>query len=165
MLTLWATGSGVPSASLWDTLTFSGLPAAGAVLTETFTLTGNLTGSAQASARIQVGADYANPQAQGQLNLSSATPLPTTLSVPFTAYNGVPLLFFAALYGNNGAGSTLDLLDPPTFSITVPQGVSYTSASGVFGNVGVVPEPAPALLLLLGLAGMGWRLQRQRGRR
>jgi hypothetical protein len=156
-----AQAPGYPSAALWDTFTFQGLPAGGGQLTETIALTGGITGAATGSVRLSVG-DPNSPSAQASLFLTAATGVPGSFSLSFTAYNDVPVLVFAALSGYNGySGGTVDLLDPPTLSIVVPAGVSYSAASGVFNNVGPVPEPAHAALLLAGLVLIAKRVRRR----
>ena len=155
--------AGLPSANMWDTLTFNGLPAEGALLTEVLALNGSITGMATGFAQITVG-DPGTTSIKAKAYLDSSSTLPSTLSLQFAATNGVPVLIDASLQGNNFlsfAGAAIDLADPPTLSILVPAGVSYTSASGVFANVSAVPEPHVAFMLLAGLA----MLARRNGRR
>ncbi len=158
VLTTFAGASGqYPSAALWDTLTFSGLPAGGSTLTTSLSLTGGLTGSASAYIQLSAGA---SPDA-GNTTTTALTKdyFPASVSHDFLAQNGVPYLLFAGMSGSSNSG-TIDLLDPPTYSIGLPAGVTFTSASGVFTNVGAVPEPATALLWAL--AGLGLLTRRLR---
>ena len=158
-LTAWA-GSSTSTASnpiyaastLWDTFTFNGLPSGGATLVSTLFLTGSMTGTAASGDVIFTqGSNLAQ-----QFNFTAASGVPTSVSYSFTAFNGVPIKLGVELevllYG---AGSGVaDLEDPPTFSVVVPTGTTFTSASGVFSNVG--PSPVPEMpTLLLTLAGLG----------
>jgi len=58
-------------------------------------------------------------------------------------------------------GVALNALDPATFSIVVPDTVSYASA---LFPLAAVPEPAPAALLLVGLAAIGGLVLRRSAR-
>ena len=142
------------AADFWDTLTFSGLPIGGTMLTAMFTLTGSFTGSGAGSGYIDV-----NGVSAASFSASASSPLPSSISASFLAENGVPIQIGAALEAvagdfYTGALGTADLMDPPTFSILAPSGTTYTSASNQFVNVTSVPEPATLGLLNLGLAAM-----------
>ena len=54
VLTAYSQG-GIASASIWDTFTYTGLPAGGATITATLSLPGTLTGSAYGSATLEEG--------------------------------------------------------------------------------------------------------------
>ena len=142
-------GSYFPSAALWDTITFSGLPAGGALLAEALTLTGSITGSTFASVLLSIG-DPNIPAASHTFVLNSGN-FPASVSVDFMAQNDTPVLIYATEFAD-GFGGTVDLSDPPRLQITVPIGTSFKSSSGVFENVVIsaVPEPAVSALLLVG---------------
>ena len=146
--------NGFASAALWDTLTFSGLPGSGAMLTETLSLSGSMTGFASGYLDLQAGTPYASGSLQQGWSLSAGN-FPKSVSLTFEAHNGVPIMVYSAIYANGSAGNVADLLDPPTFGITTPGGVTFTSASNVFQNVSPVPEPATWGMLIAGLAMFG----------
>ncbi len=59
------------------------------------------------------------------------------------------------LYASTFLTGSADITDPIT--IDLPQGVTYTSASGLFlTKVGSVPEPSTWAMMLLGFAGLGY---------
>ena len=123
-----------------------------------FSLVGSIAGPGFGEVILSAG-DYAgNFSGSGGSELfdfDRNTVFPLSVARQFLAHNGEPILLFAGLYADNFySNGIVDLADPPTFSITVPSGVSYMSNSGVFTNVGpasVVPEPASGALLLAGL--------------
>ena len=165
VLTALAPGNGYASSILWDTFTFNGLPSSGAMLTGALALVGSITGDSTGAVRFwRDGGDTVS-----YFQFNADTGVPASVSYSFLAENGmamklgVELLAYGNAYGNPGIA---DLLDPPTFSILVPDGVTYASASGQFANVfqpsvNAVPEPAPCALLLLGLVAMGFSLRRR----
>jgi len=61
-------------------------------------------------------------------------------------------------------GGTVDFSNTANFNIILPEGVTFTSQSGVFlgeaGEVGQVPEPRTLVLLASGLAALLWRRRR-----
>jgi hypothetical protein len=61
-------GVGIASASIWDTFTFSGLPAGGATATATLSLSGTLTGLSYGNAELQAGpqTDFADSDTSSQ---------------------------------------------------------------------------------------------------
>ena len=159
LLTAYATttsssGNNIWSASnFWDTLTFSGLPTGGTMLTAMFTLTGSFTGSGVGSGFINV-----NGASAASFSASSSSPLPSSISASFLVLNGTPIQIGAGLLTvagdfNTGALGTANL-NPATFSILAPSGATFTSASTKFVNVTTVPLPASLGLLSLGLAAI-----------
>ena len=148
-----ASGNTIWSASnFWDTLTFSGLPTGGTMLTAMFTLTGSFTGSGVGSGDISV-----NGVSAASFSASSSSPLPSSISASFLALNGAPIQIGADLLSvagdSTGALGTANL-NPGTFSILAPSGTTFTSASTLFVNVTPVPVPASLGLLSLGLAAI-----------
>jgi len=144
--------STVMSSALWDTLTFNNLPASGEMVTETLTLDGSI--GANGSGAYNLFAGYGNQNG----NLSQGN-LPGSVTYTFLAQNDVPVEVGVELSADSsgGAGSGVNLADS-VFSISVPDGVTFTSASGVFANVnnGTVPEPTSGALIALGLALIGF---------
>ena len=159
-------GNSIWSASnFWDTLTFSGLPTGGTMLTAMFTLTGSFTGSSVGSGLISVNGISAASFSAGS---SSSSPLPSSISVNFLALNGTPIQIGAELYTNAGSYNQGALgtakLNPATFSILAPSGTTFTSASTQFVNVTTVPLPASLGLLSLGLAAITGVARRSKSR-
>ena len=173
---------------MWDTLTFSG-PGANSGLMGTIQL--NISGSfqtaGQGSACLLVGIGLCNPLFHTPLQtwptLDSADPS-EILTASF-ALNGLPVSISAGMYAqakNPTVGTIIepiaDLYDPPTLSLQLPAGVTFTSASGVFltstvsgspGNTGggsgdTVPEPDSLPLLVMELAAL-FLVARRRDRR
>ena len=147
-------GNTILSASnFWDTLTFSGLPTGGTMLTAMFTLTGSFTGSGVGSGLISV-----NGVSAASFSAGSSSPLPSSISASFLALNGTPIQIGAGLSSSAGSFTTGALgtakLNPATFSILAPSGTTFTSASTQFVNVTTVPLPASLGLLSLGLAAI-----------
>jgi hypothetical protein len=148
--------AGIASSSLWDTVTFSGLPAAGGAVTEVLHLSGSMVDKSFGFADLDVGTgalgDFSSLGSQNFLITS--TDFPSEVSLSFWAHNGVPVLLLAALSADPVDGIA-DLRDPPTFSLELDPGVTFTSASGVLDSVGSVPEPASLACMLLGLGLLG----------
>ncbi len=156
-------GSAYSGALLWDTFSFSGLPASGAMLTATLTLTGSMSGSGSWNASIGLNGGITNTYASGD----SSTPIPGSISLSFLAQNGTPVELSANLQTQAGgyptyAAGVANLMDPPTFSILTPYGTTYTSASGQFLNVQAVPEPETYGMMLAGLGLMGFMMHRKK---
>lgn len=63
----------------------------------------------------------------------------------------------------DGSGpTTLDFFNSAHLaSVVLPQGASFSSASGTAYNVTTVPEPGEWLMLLAGLGLVGWRVRRR----
>ena len=164
--------SGLASASIWDSFTFTGLPAGGATITATLSLPGTLTPSSDGFAWLEEGSqtDFADGGALGYLvffNNTTADAKPSSIQLSFDVANGDPVIVFAEIQaGGDGAGGVADLGDPPTLGLNLPKGASVTTASGVFDNFisATVPEPSTWAMLLLGLMGLGFAGYRSRGR-
>jgi hypothetical protein len=88
------------------------------------------------------------------------------LSLSFTvddAHRAVSIT--ALLMGNAFNGSFVDFLNTGILSIALPQGLSFTSASGLLltaTNVAPVPEPSELALMLAGLAFVATQARRRR---
>jgi hypothetical protein len=159
--------AGIASASIWDSFTYTGLPAGGATITATLSFPGTLTGSSSATAFLEEGSQT-EFEGDGELTDSTGefyntTTLPPPLSLSFNVVNGSPVVIFAELLGG-GASGVADFGDPPTLSLTLPDGASVTTASGVFDNFvsATVPEPSTWAMILLGFAWLGFVGYRQR---
>lgn len=159
VLTAYSAG-GFASAAEWDTFTFTGLPAGGATITATLSLSGTLTGSATGQAALLAGpsATFANAATLIQdAFFGNGAPIPTSISVAFMATNGSSETVLGDIFADGFSGNVADLADPPVLTIDLPAGVTATSASGVFTSFQVltsVPEPGTAALLLAGLGGL-----------
>lgn len=154
VITAWSKG-GVVSAAMWDTVTFSGLPAEGGLITAKLTLTGNIEPQALGWVRLAVAptADALNDPAHAVTQLIQSTdPFPSAVSLDFKAHNGDSLLVFTGLTADS-YGGLADLADPPTLRFVLPAQASFTSSSGVLMSVTpAVPEPASLLMMAVGLA-------------
>ena len=75
----------------------------------------------------------------------------------------IPLELFLECSTDND--SSCDYYDTESISFTLPDDVTYTSASGMFLNqhVASTPEPGTLVLFATALVGLGWSLRR-RGR-
>ena len=157
VLTSYSAG-GSSSSALWDTVTFSGIAPTGALVTESLSLTGSMTTDADGYAWVSVGTgvgqDYDSFGSDSML-MTNATGVPASVSTSFYAYNGETVLVLAELETHAYQGGIADLSDPPTFHLIVPEGVTYTSASGVLGLTSSVPEPGSLVLMAAGLALLG----------
>lgn len=160
-------GGGFAGAIIWDTLTFHGA-APGA--TVTIVIGGN--NGLQGDASTGVGAILISTASAGGIispgselvgNLtSSVVSQPTySYSQTYAISNGQPMLFelyvHASAGGQFGSGSA-SISDP--FSLQLPDGVTFTSASGEFPS-SETPEPSSLLLLAAGLPAI---LRTRKGR-
>jgi len=159
--------AGIASASIWDSFTYTGLPAGGATITATLSFPGTLTGSSSAIAFLDEGSqtelnnDSELTDSTGEF-FNTTTP-PAPLSLSFNVVNGSPVVIFAELLGG-GAGGVADFGDPPMLTLTLPNGASVTTASGVFENFvsATVPEASTWTMMLIAFAGLGYVGYRQR---
>jgi hypothetical protein len=161
--------TGIASASIWDTFTFSSLPAGGATVTATLSLSGTLTGLSYGIADLQEGpqTDFAN----GATSINDVFfntgvfPMPSSISLSFNVENGTPDTVLAEIFiSGDGAGGVANFGDPPTLSLSLPMGADVATASGVFANFTAVPEPSTWAMLILGFAGLGYAGYRSRTR-
>ena len=158
---------GIASASLWDTLTFSGLPSAGEDIMATLSLAGTLSGSSFLLADLEAGtpADFTAgfPLTQTSYSSTAGPPLPTSISLTFLAQNGVAETVFADILAN-GVNGVADFADPPNLEIFAPLDVGIVTAGGFdnFGPATAVPEPSTWALMLTGFAALSlaWRRRR-----
>jgi hypothetical protein len=152
--------SGLASAALWDTFTFSGLPTLGETVAFTLSLSGTLSGTAFGVANIQAGPSAAFEgvgTVQQGTGFGDGMPVPASISVALTATDASSLTVSTQILADGSPGNIADLTDPPTLTVDLPAGVTATSASGVFTNfepLAAVPEPGSAGLLLAGLWGL-----------
>lgn len=92
------------------------------------------------------------------INTLGATVFDLNAFQPFCAFEPCPELPVA-----DGSGpTTLDFSNSAHLvSIVLPEGASFSSASGAAYNVSTVPEPGEWLMLLAGLGLIGWRIRRR----
>jgi hypothetical protein len=155
--------TGIASAAMWDSFTFEGLPAGGETITATLSFPGALTGSSFGIASLEEGSQT---EFNGNSELMASTgeffnttTQPSSIPLSFEVANGSPIIVFAELLGEvDGVSGVADFGDPPMLSLTLPNGASVTTASGVFDNFvsATVPEPSTWAMMLLGFAGLGY---------
>ena len=154
--------SAVAGALFWDTLTFSGVTGSDSQGQINLTVNGTFTNVGYGYAGLAVGAPLSLSSPNSWTTLDSLKSS-TTLTLPFTLANATPIEIgagvLAAAYGSSNP-AIADLYDPPTVSLTLPAGVTYTSASGAFLTA-PVPEPTDAALLVAGLMLLGLRLRKR----
>jgi hypothetical protein len=152
VLTAFASGTAQASASLWDTIHFyipnpdGGAP----MVTLSLSIDGTIAGGAFADVGLFNGSDFGE--------ILSATNFPSKITETFLLDTSRPLVI-GAYIDANGNGGAIDLRDPPTLTMTISDGVTYTSASGAYTSA--VPEPSSQALLLGGLLGLGFVVRRR----
>jgi hypothetical protein len=157
---------GYASAAEWDTFTFMGLPDDGAVITTTLSLDGTVTGLGSGSAELQEAGPGATIEGTGSIgtstffNAATDIPLVPSISLTFLAMNDLQYTVYADILADSG-GSTVDLDDPPTLSLIIPEGVTASSASRVFTNFQfqTIPEPS-SFVLFAALALLAYPVRR-----
>jgi hypothetical protein len=161
--------TGVASAAMWDSFTFEGLPAGGETITATLSFPGALTGSSFGIASLEEGSqtefnDHSELMASTGAFFNTATP-PSSIPLSFEVANGSPIIVFAELLGEvDGVSGVADFGDPPMLTLTLPNGASVTTASGVFDNFvsATVPEPSTWAMMLIGFGGLNFAAYRAR---
>ena len=87
---------------------------------------------------------------------NTATP-PSSIPLSFEVANDSPIIVFAELLGEvDGVSGVADFGDPPMLTLTLPNGASVTTASGVFDNFvsATVPEPSTWAMMLSASGGL-----------
>jgi len=157
-------GDANASAVVWDTLTFSGA-APGATGTIVMTGTAGFQGNASLRAfALVTPLSSVTPAFTPLYDLGGGVGILTepiySIQQPFTIFNGQPMLFEATVFagaaecGTSCSGQAF-ITDP--FSLDLPSGVTFTSASGEFPGGMTVPEPSSLMLLATGVLGVFWR--------
>jgi hypothetical protein len=147
------------SSSIWDSFTYAGLPSGHATITATLSLNGTLTGLSSGMARVQEGAPD-NLTLDNTVFFNNATheSIPPSVPLSFDATDGDQITVFAFIqvFGDSSGGIG-NLGDVPTLALTLPQGASVVTASGIFSNfvAPIVPEPSTWAMMLLGFAALG----------
>lgn len=169
--------AGEANAAIFDTLIFKGLPSTGSAIP--FTMTGTSYMNSPTATSVQAFMTYFPESMFTQICCGLPTQTGTatritsqpdwlfsatfggqynyTVGPPGTMiYNDIPYVFEFALFAGAGGSDPgyLTVSDPISFSL--PQGASFTSASGLFLTGQTVPEPVTIALVGLGLAGLGF---------
>ena len=157
VLTAYSQGDSA-SSSIWETFTYTGLPAGGATITATLSLSGTLTESSDGFAMLEEGSQTdLNDVKTAFFNNATGELIPALISLSFIAVNGAPVIVFTEIEGvGDKSGGVANLGDPPTLSLDLPRGASVTTASGVFDNFvsATVPEPSTWAMVLVGFAAL-----------
>ena len=181
--------SALGTAQFTDTLTFNVANATATtvtLITVGFTLDGSLFSTAGGVADVTNSMNFGNATAKVQYGVQGDSTSPSNLTssrsqgnwVSFNWLSSTPgLTQFSGVYALTGASTVLGIYDylyadaanpearslygsTSAYSLSVPTGVTYTSASGVFLNA--VPEPHTYALMLAGLASMATFMRRRR---
>ena len=176
------------TAQFTDTLTFNVANATATtvtLITVGFTLDGSLFSTAGGIADVTNSMNFGNATARVDHGVSGDSSMLSNFTssrsqgnwVSFNWLSSTPgLTQFSGVYALTGASTVLGIYDylyadagnqearslygsTSAFSLSVPTGVTYTSASGVFLNA--VPEPHTVPLMLVGLAGMAAFMRRR----
>ncbi len=162
------TGIGIASASIWDTFTYSGLPAGGATVTATLSLSGTLSGPSFGNAELEAGLQTNFPDdaaIQDSFFNTTGDPIPASVTLSFNVENGTAETVLAEIFvDGDGLDGVGNFGDPPMLSLSLPTGASVTTASGVFVNFTAAPEPSTWAMMILALAGLGFAGHRRRTR-
>jgi hypothetical protein len=159
------------SAVVWDTLVFSGAPAdATANIVMTGTVGFEDTASTNAVAFLGTVASPGNVPLSflmGNGSFAISTEPTYSFQQTFPIFNDQPMLFVVAVSAGAaecGVSCSGDAFITDPFSLDLPSGVTFTSASGEFPSGGTtVPEPSSVMLIatgLLGVLAMFWRRKR-----
>ncbi|MHB8348765.1 MAG: hypothetical protein ACYDHM_16865 [Acidiferrobacterales bacterium] len=166
--------SAAAGAVVWDTLTFSGVTGINSTATLRFDVPGTFTdvGFGGACEGYRIGfssvstcgsASGSNPFGSGGTVLNTVNPSEIlSLAIPLANNNPTEIAVALGAAANSSANiATANLYDPPQLSLSLPSGVSYTSASGQFlTSPAPVPLPPSLPLLASGVLGLWFILRR-----
>jgi hypothetical protein len=104
---------GFASSSIWDSFTYTGLPAGGATITATLSLSGTLTGLSDGVAELGEGssADGLTLFQTASFNNATGESIPASVSLNFDVANGDQVIVFAEILADGVVG-VADLGDP-----------------------------------------------------
>jgi hypothetical protein len=146
-------------ANLWDTLSFTG-GTAGEM--GSFILSGSCSSTgvfAYGNGLVEASPVLGGGLVQESFNIPSGTQSSTTAFLSFPLDTGpVQVLEGIAIHTSSNSDPLYDsnhITCDPSWTFVLPPGVSLASASGtVYSTTTSTPEPAPLLLLALGLMGL-----------